>query len=187
MADLVFLGICGSLRKASRNMGILRKAREIAPSGTRVEIADIENIPFYNQDIEKPASVKELVAIANACDGYLLACPEYNYSLAPALKNALDWLSREPELKPFSGKPGAIVGAGGGMGTCRSQMALRQVCVYLNLRLLDKPEFYSNAFSDAYDAAGDLVDSKLIANLGSMLEALKKLALVLREGNKSLG
>lgn len=185
MGDFVYLGVCGSLRKASRNMGILRKAAEIAPAGARVEIADISRVPFYNQDIAKPESVKRLVAAADACDGYILACPEYNYSLAPALKNALDWLSREPNLKPLAGKPGAIVGAGGGMGTCRSQMALRQVCVYLNLKLIDKPEFYSNAFSASYNAEGDLVDEGLIKNLSSLLEALLNWTKLLRAGAKS--
>ena len=67
-------------------------------------------------------------------DALVLACPEYNYSLAPALKNALDWVSREPDCAPFNGKPVAIMGAGGGMGTSRAQYHLRQVCVYLNLR-----------------------------------------------------
>ncbi|MDE5878523.1 MAG: NAD(P)H-dependent oxidoreductase, partial [Desulfovibrio sp.] len=133
MDELVFLGICGSLRRASRNMGLLRKAQELMPAGSRLEIADIADIPFYNEDIAKPDSVRRLVEAAERADGFLLASPEYNYSLAPALKNALDWLSREPGLKPFAGKPAAIVGAGGGMGTVSSQGHLRPVCGYLDL------------------------------------------------------
>lgn len=182
MKDMVFLGICGSLRRASRNMGLLRKAREVMPQGCSLEIADISGLPFYNADIEKPECVRDLVKKAEAADGYVLASPEYNYSLAPALKNALDWLSREPGLKPFSGKPGAIMGAGGGMGTCRSQNHLRQVCVYLNLLLIDKPEFFSNAFSPAFNEAGDVVDPEMEKKIAALMNALNDWALVLRKG-----
>ncbi|HNM98723.1 MAG TPA: putative nucleotide-diphospho-sugar transferase, partial [Marmoricola sp.] len=45
-----------------------------------------------------------------------------------------------PDRDVLSGKPVAIMGAGGGMGTSRSQYHLRQVCVCLNLQPLNKPE-----------------------------------------------
>lgn len=182
MSELKFLGICGSLRKASRNMGLLRKAVELMPAGSSLTIADIAPIPFYNEDIAKPDSVKKLVELGNAADGWVFACPEYNYSLAPALKNAIDWLSREPGIKPFYGKPGAIMGAGGGMGTCRSQNHLRQVCVYLNMHLVEKPEFFANAFSPAFAANGDLVDEGLIKQLGSLMNALLDWTKLLQKG-----
>ena len=185
MDELVFLGICGSLRRASRNMGLLRKAQKLMPEGSRLEITDIHDVPFYNEDIARPESVERLVGAAEKADGFLFASPEYNYSLAPALKNALDWLSREPGLKPFAGKPAAIVGAGGGMGTCRSQAHLRQVCVYLDLHLINKPEFFSNAFSPAYDASGDLVDAELTKKLAELLRALVDWARVLKKGRAS--
>ena len=46
-----FIGICGSLRKNSRNMGLLRAAAEAMPQGSSLEIADITNIPFYREDM----------------------------------------------------------------------------------------------------------------------------------------
>lgn len=182
MAEFEFVGICGSLRKASRNMGLLRKARELMPAGSSLTIADISCIPFYNEDIATPDSVSALAELGDRAAGWIFACPEYNYSLAPALKNAIDWLSREPGLKPFYGKPGAIMGAGGGMGTSRSQNHMRQVCVYLNLHLVEKPEFFSNAFSGAFNAEGDLVDDGLVKQLGELMQALFDWAKVLRTG-----
>lgn len=182
MADSIFLGICGSLRKASRNMGLLRKAAELMPAGSRLEIADISDIPFYNADIEKPESVKRLVEKGNAATGYVFGCPEYNYSLAPALKNAIDWLSREPDLKPFYGKPGAVMGAAGQMGSCRSQNHLRQVCVYLNLLLVDKPELFSNAFSSDFNEAGDVVSESLAARIEALMKSLWEWTQTLQKG-----
>ena len=47
MFEKRFLGICGSLRKNSRNMGMLRYAAEHMPLGTMLTIADITEIPLY--------------------------------------------------------------------------------------------------------------------------------------------
>ncbi|MDE5878517.1 MAG: hypothetical protein K2G99_00565, partial [Desulfovibrio sp.] len=54
--------------------------------------------------------------------------------------------------------------------------------VYLDLHLINKPEFFSNAFSPAYDAAGDLVDAELAKKLADLLQALVDWALVLKKG-----
>ena len=41
MSEKRFLGICGSLRASSRNMGLLRCAAQVMPEGATLEIADI--------------------------------------------------------------------------------------------------------------------------------------------------
>lgn len=172
MKNLTFIGMTGSLRRASRNKGLLRCCASHLPEGVRMEIADVSALPFYNEDIEKPQAVTDLLARVTAADALVLACPEYNYSVAPALKNALDWLSREPDMGPLNGKPACLLGAGGGMGTARSQYHMRQTCVYLNLRLLNKPEFFSNAFSPAFNAEGDLIDEGLVRQVTTLMQAL---------------
>lgn len=167
------LAICGSLRKKSTNMGLLRYARANAPEGCTITIADLSDLPFYNADIsEKPASVVTLLEQIGQADAYLFGCPEYNYSVAPALKNALDWASREPDNHLLNGKAVAIMGAGGGMGTSRAQYHLRQICVYLNLHPLNRPEVFANAFTNAFDADGNLVDEKIQGNIKTQLTAL---------------
>ena len=162
MGNLTFVGISGGLRKASRNTGLLRCCAAHLPQGVSLEIADISALPFYNADIEKPVVVQRLIDQVSAADGLVLACPEYNYSLAPALKNALDWLSREPDL----------AGAGGGMGTSRAQYHLRQVCVYLNLHVLNKPELFSNAFTPAFADNGDVQDEALASQATALMQAM---------------
>ena len=92
--------------------------------------------------------------------------------MAPALKNALDWASREPENKLLSGKPVSMMGAGGGMGTSRAQYHLRQVCVFLNLHPLNKHEVFVNAFANTFDADSNLTDEKIQANIQAQLAAL---------------
>lgn len=171
------LAICGSLRAKSTNRGLLRYAQANAPEGMKIHIADILDVPFYNADLAaKPAAVEQLLKQLAQADALLLACPEYNYSMAPALKNALDWASREPDNHLLSGKAVALLGAGGGMGTSRAQYHLRQVCVYLNLHPLNQPEVFANAFSGSFDNDGNLTDERLQGLVVKQLGALQKWA-----------
>lgn len=185
MSALKFLGIAGSLRRQSRNAGLLRSAQVQLPAGVTMEVADLSDIPFFNADIEavgRPASVARVLAQVGAADALVLACAEYNYSIAPALKNILDWASREPDNALLAGKPVALMGAGGGMGTSRAQYHLRQVCVFLDLKPLNKPEIFSNAFSAAFDADGNLADEKIAGLVAAQMQALAAWTRQLRAG-----
>lgn len=173
MQELKLLGICGSLRRQSTNAGLLRAALAELPEGVTMAVADLTDVPFYSQDIAtRPPAVERLLAQIGKADALVLACPEYNYSIAPALKNALDWASREPGNALLAGKPVAIMGAGGGMGTSRAQYHLRQVCVFLDLHPLNKPEVFANAFAGAFDADGNLTEPKLIQQVAAQMQAL---------------
>lgn len=173
MKTIKLLGIAGSLRRASTNRGMLRAAQAAMPAEASLEIADLTDIPFYNQDTQgRPSAVERVLAQIGAADGLVLASTEYNYSLAPALKNILDWASREPNNALLVGKPVAIMGAGGGMGTSRAQYHLRQVCVYLDLQPLNKPEIFANAFAGAFDADGNLIDERLTKLIADQMLAL---------------
>jgi len=181
MKPIQILGICGSLRKDSTNMGLLHYAQQQAPRGVEITIAELAEVPFYNADIsEKPAAVINLLRAIEQADALLLACPEYNYSLAPALKNALDWASREADNRLLAGKPAAILGSGGGMGTSRAQYHLRQVCVFLDLHLLNKPEVFCNAFAGNFNETGTLVGEKIQQQVNEQLAALVRWTQVLK-------
>ena len=174
MTTISVLALTGSLRRASTNKGLIRCAMRLAPAGMSIATADLADVPFYNADVAAegiPAPVQEIFSAMKQADALLFACPEYNYSLAPALKNILDWASREPGNALLDGKPAAIMGAGGGMGTCRAQYHLRQVCVYLNLHLLNKPELFANAFTPDFNDSGDVVSEALEKRILTFLEA----------------
>jgi len=171
--SLKYLGITGSLRQKSTNKGLLRAAQANLPAGVSMECADLSDIPFYNADLtERPVVVRRVLDRIACADALVLACPEYNYSMAPALKNILDWASREPDNALLAGKAVAILGAGGGMGTSRSQYHLRQVCVFLDLHPLNKPEVFANAFAGAFDAEGNLTDERLTKLVADQMQAL---------------
>ena len=112
----------------------------------------------------------------------MLAAPEYNYSMPGVLKNAIDWASRPPS-QPFDGKPIALLGATpGGLGTARSQYHLRQIFVYLNGQILNKPEVMISAAPTKFDAQGELTDTTTADHLKTMLAALADWSRLLAAG-----
>ena len=155
------LGLCGSLRAASYNMATLRTAIALKPPGMTVTVADISQIPPYNEDVRAqgfPPPVETLRTQIAAADALLFACPEYNYSMSGVLKNAIDWASRPPD-QPFAGKPCAIIGAAAGMaGSARAQYDLRRSCVFLDMHPLNKPEVLIGQAQTKFDAEGNLLD-----------------------------
>lgn len=170
------VGICGSLRKKSYNRYLLQAAASALPKGAQLTIAEIRDVPLFDQDVLDahgfPPSVKALRAAIAAADCVLIASPEYNYSIPGVLKNAIDWASRGSD-QPFAGKTIGIMGATpGGLGTVRGQMHLRQVCIFLNLAPLAKPEVLVSRAHEKFNAEGDLVDEKTRDELGTFLSAL---------------
>ena len=177
MAKLVkTLGISGSLRKASFNSAALRAAQELVPEGLSLEIADISEIPLYNDDVRAvgyPAPVQRLRDQIAAADALLFATPEYNYSMSGVLKNIIDWASRPPE-PPVIGKPVAIMGATPGLwGTSRAQYHLRQCFVFLNMFPVNKPEVLIHQAGNKFDAQGKLTDQPTRELIGQLLVALR--------------
>jgi chromate reductase len=172
---LSVLGICGSLRQGSFNAAALRTAIELRPAGMEVTVADISQIPLYNEDVRAqgfPTPVETLRQQIKAADALLFACPEYNYSMSGVLKNAIDWASRPPD-QPFAGKPVAILGAAAGMaGGARAQLHLRQSCVFLDLHPLNKPEVLIFQAQNKFDTAGKLTDETAINLIRDLMAAL---------------
>ncbi|MGH8373368.1 MAG: NADPH-dependent FMN reductase [Gammaproteobacteria bacterium] len=169
--SLKVLGIAGSLRAGSYNKAALRAAVELEPADMEIEIFDITPIPIYNEDVREqgfPPVVEQFRDRIREADALLIVTPEYNYSVPGVLKNALDWASRPPE-QPFNDKPLAIMGASGSvLGTARAQYHLRQICVFLNMHPINKPEVMIARAADKFDADGKLTDEmarKLIAEL----------------------
>ena len=66
------------------------------------------------------------------------------------------------------------------MGSARSQYHLRQVCVFLDLHPLNKPEVFSNAFSGSFDEEGNLLDTKIQDLIVGQLQALQSWAQTIR-------
>jgi chromate reductase, NAD(P)H dehydrogenase (quinone) len=179
MANIKILGIAGSLRKASFNRMALKAAQGLVPAGATLEIADLPDLPGFNQDQEKtpPAAVTELKVKIRAADAILLVTPEYNYSVPGVLKNTIDWASRPYGDSAWKGKPVAIMGASAGvLGTARAQYHLRQCFVFLDMPVVNQPEVMIGGAASKFDANGNLTDDTAKKLIGQLLTNLCDLA-----------
>ncbi|WP_374443643.1 NADPH-dependent FMN reductase [Stella sp.] len=174
---LVFAVLLGSLRKASFNAMVARALPGLAPEGVTVrELESVRDYPHYDADLQAegfPDIVTRTADAIRAADALIVVTPEYNYSIPGALKNAVDWLSRLPN-QPFAGKPIAIQTASQGpFGGIRCQYHLRQSMVFLDGRVLNKPEIAVGSVQTRVDAAtGALTDATTRGLIGQQLAAL---------------
>jgi chromate reductase len=141
---LHFVTLLGSLRKASYHGALAEALAALAPEGVTIEgLGSVGAFPFYDADILADGFPTEVTAMGQTiakADGVIILTPEYSYSLPGALKNALDWLSRLPS-QPFSEKPTLIqTGSPGYIGGARAQYHLRQILVFLDAYVMNKPE-----------------------------------------------
>jgi chromate reductase, NAD(P)H dehydrogenase (quinone) len=190
MANTKILGISGSLRKNSWNTGLLRAAMTMLPNRMHLDTFDLLDIPMYNADNDGaavPPVVRDFKAWIASSDALLIATPEYNYSVPGVLKNAIDWASRSPKDSPLTGKPVAIMGAGGVMGTVRAQLHLRQILLHNGTLILPKPEVYISRGWEKFDAEGNLIDESSKKQVQSLLEALGRWILLLNPKTQSTG
>jgi chromate reductase len=160
---LHFVTLLGSLRKASYNGVIARALPGLAPEGVTIAaLGSVGEFPLYNADIQAggfPAPVQAMAEAIAKADGVIIVTPEYNYSVPGVLKNALDWMSRLP-VQPFAGKPVAIqTGSPGAIGGARAQYHLRQILVFLDTAVMNKPEVMVGQIMTKVDAGtGEITD-----------------------------
>jgi chromate reductase len=174
MTNTHLIGISGSLRAGSYNTALLRAAFADLPDGVSGEVASLAEIPLYNADYVtehgKPEAVESLREATRSADGVVFATPEYNWSVTGAMKNAVDWLSLGP-VSPLDFKPAAIIGAGGGSGTARSQRHLRDILSHNSLCIVSDPQVMVSAASQRFEGA-ELTDEGVRSELATMIDRL---------------
>ena len=162
------LAFAGSSRRDSFNKKLLANGVEAAQkAGADVTVVDFLDypMPLFNQDEEAqsglPQTVLQFKGLLRRHHGLLLACPEYNGSITPLLKNAIDWASRpEPGDVPhcFQRKVAALLATSpGALGGLRGLVHVRSILSNLGVIVLPKQKAIPRA-SQAFDVNGDLVD-----------------------------
>lgn len=189
MAAPKILAFAGSARLDSWNKKVLKVAVEGArEKGAEVTTIDLKDypLPLFDQDLESasglPENVKKLKKLFIEHTGLLIACPEYNSSITPLLKNTLDWVSRvensqEASLSAYRGKTAALLAASpGALGGLRSLVAVRSLLGNIGVIVLPEQIAVSKAH-EAFDDTGKLKDSKQegsVKNIGAALATFLK-------------
>jgi len=151
----------GSLRKDSLNRKMAKALIVMAAPSLRMEILEIDQLPFYNADYEAdpPQAVRDFKQRLESFDAVLFVTPEYNRGVPGVLKNAIDVGSRPYGKSSWNAKPGAIVsvspGAIGGFG---ANHGIRQSMVFLNVPVMQQPEAYVGNAASLFDDKGALAN-----------------------------
>ncbi|PSJ58051.1 NADPH-dependent FMN reductase [Kumtagia ephedrae] len=146
--------------------------RELALQGaevTRISLGDYP-LPIMDQDMEAEKGVPEnAVMLARQFvdhEGLLIATPEYNGSMPPLLKNAIDWVSRVRKdrgapVRPFSGKPVALCSSSDGhFAGIRSANHLRAVLSHIGMEVI-APQVSVPYGEKAFDENGGFREERL--------------------------
>jgi chromate reductase, NAD(P)H dehydrogenase (quinone) len=193
MSGPKILVIPGSLRSGSHNVRLAALATKelvLAEADvTRISLADYP-LPIFDADLAQeqgpPQNAVNLKRLMSTHRGVFIASPEYNASITPLIKNAIDWISTvreggEPKLAAYQDRVFALGAASPGRsGGMQSLIALRQVLA-VGCRALVIPEQITipNA-ATAFDEMDQLNDPAAAAQLKTVARRLVDYARLLR-------
>lgn len=174
--------IAGSTRDGSFNRMLARLAvRALEAHGATVTDVDLAgfDLPLYSAALEAgafPPDALRLKELFAAQAGLLFVSPEYNGSVSPLLKNAIDWASRPTgdeslvALSAYRGKAAAVMSASiSPFGGLRGLMHLRQILSTIQTIVIPEQVLVPNAHA-AFDETGNLKEA-LPATLVDMTAA----------------
>ncbi len=147
---------------------------------TRLSLGDYP-LPLMDQGLEAengvPDNAVKLARQIMAHDGLLIASPEYNASIPPLLKNAIDWVSRVRRVagravKPFGGKAiGLCSSSDGAFAGARGLYHLRAVLMNCGAEIVTPQCSVAHA-AGAFDENGEFGDERLRHQMESVAIAL---------------
>jgi len=178
------LVFAGSLRTGAFSIRTADVAmKELALQGadvTRISLGDYP-LPLMDQDIEAkngvPANALALGRLIAAHDGMLIASPEYNASIPPLLKNAIDWVSRVRHdngkaFAPLVGKTAGLCSSSdGSFGGARGLYHLRAVLMACRVEVVTPQCVVAHA-SAAFDENGSFREERLRQSMETLCGTL---------------
>ena len=163
--------LAGSTREGSWNRALAAvAARALEARGAEVTTLDLAayDLPLYSAALEAnafPAHALRLKQVLSQQAGLLVVTPEYNGSIPPLLKNAIDWASRPTDgeamlaLSAYRGKAAAVMGASlSPFGGMRAVTHLRQILSTVQMLVIPE-QVQLPAAHLAFDEQGALKDA----------------------------
>ncbi len=172
------LGICGSLRKESWNLKLLKNMlAEVEDQGAETTLFDLNPVPMYQPDAETqhgiPPDAEALRDAVRNADAIIIACPEYNGSMTATLKNAIEWLSRRGNF--LTNKIFFIIGTGPGRSGCpRMHMHASYSIESEGGYVLHQPRVLLPHVANFMDDTGTITDPEVTTLLSQAAQTLIK-------------
>ncbi len=168
--------IVGSARKNAFTKSIANAILENFPSNYDVSIIPIAHLALFNQDYDSEGTTPEAWNVfrqtIRSTDAFIFVTPEYNRSIPPLLKNAID-IGSYPYMKNnWQKKPAAIVGASpGSMGAFGAVQHLRQVFSCVDIYTMPQPEVYINHVASSLNKDGSIANEDLQKLLNNAIDS----------------
>jgi len=166
--------MCGSLRKNSINKTLqtaLIKRFKSRDAKTSLIDLGLYDLPLYHGDLPTPAGVKKLIRKMKSYDGIVITTPEYNGSLPPVLKNAIDWTSTV-EMGHMHGPVYGIASCSPGpMSGIMCMRQVRYILTRLGADVIPVQVGCGNA-STAFDTKGELIAQPTSTLANNMRDAM---------------
>ncbi len=182
------VGIVGSNNEKSYNRLLLRNIQDKSAHLFDLELVEIDQVPLFNQSEDQTESepIRLLAKKVQEADGVIIATPEHNRTVPPALKSVIEWLSFK--VHPFQDKPVLIVGASYfDQGTSRAQLHLKQIMESPGVGAYVFPgnEFLLGDAREAFDENGALKNPTTVAFLNDVLKKFARYVHLLNRVDES--
>ena len=174
--------ILGSVRQGRASFFpaklMLEKLKALGAQSQLVDFKEMP-LPFFDSAL-MPVAMKGVYPYSNAqkwseialaADAFVIVTPEYNHGYPAVIKNALDWLYREFEKKPF----GLVGVSDGSYGGARALEQLRPIIENFGAFAIRETVNFTKAPS-MFNENGKLVDESYLKRIDNFLKSLFTLA-----------
>lgn len=171
--------IPGSVREGSVNVRLGNAiAKQLVSMGAEADVISLSAypMPIMNQNLENesgvPQPAKDLAALMVGYQAIVLVSPEYNSSVPPLLKNALDWLSRDVGEKVYQDRVFALAACSpGALGGIRVLSHLRDILVSVGADMITN-QIAVGGGHDAFTDAQQMKSERHQQMLNALCETL---------------
>ncbi|MBI3231553.1 MAG: NAD(P)H-dependent oxidoreductase [Candidatus Doudnabacteria bacterium] len=153
--------------------------------GAETQLVDFKEtpLPFFDSPLTPSAmkgvypykNVQLWSEVATAADGFIIVTPEYNHGYPAIVKNALDWLYKEFEKKPF----GLVGVSDGSYGGARAIEQLRPIIENFGAFAIRETVNFTKAPS-MFDESGNLIEVVYLKRIDNFLQNLFSFAEVMK-------
>lgn len=168
------LAICGSTRKQSSNLNLIRFIEQLCTDQFEFDIfTGLKEIPQFDPDDDispAPKTVDSFRKMIKEADGVIICTPEYAMGVPGSLKNAIDWTVSSAE---FSDKPTALITASS-VGE-KGHAALLETLKIIECAIPEEIQLLIPFIKTKINQEGKVIDEGTLASLNSLLSGFKEL------------
>ena len=164
------LAICGSTKKFSTNLSLIKAIANISDAYFSITIFDgLDMLPHFNPDLDiepAPQTIINFRKLLKDSDGILICTPEYAMGVPGTLKNAIDWTVSSCE---FSHKPVALITASS-VGQ-KGHAALLETLKVIECNITDETQLLISFSKTKINDKSQITDAETFEHVNQLIRA----------------